>query len=316
MLAEQNEKRFTAVLNCLCKNISRRLLPLAPKLADSVQEIRLRLSRPLALVCPDNTYYLTQNGGLSNTILNGAMLVVSKADIVDTFNNICNYSVYNRQNEIVNGFVTMYGGHRAGICGTAVVNNGKIVNIRDITSINVRIAREHKGCADSLYNKIIAVSGGVLICGAPCSGKTTVLRDLTRLLSTKGKKNVALIDERGELAGTASGKFQNDIGMCDVYDSYNKSEAMLHAIRSMAPEIVICDEIGSKEDIYAVEKSVNCGVRIISSTHCANEYELKQKANMVSLMKTGAFQTLVFLSNRTHAGEIVKISQVGDNFAV
>ena len=75
-------------------------------------------------------------------------------------------------------------------------------------------------------------------------------------------------------------------------------------------------EIGSKEDIYAVEKSVNCGVRIISSTHCANEYELKQKANMVSLMKTGAFQTLVFLSNRTHAGEIVKISQVGDNFAV
>ena len=148
------------------------------------------------------------------------------------------------------------------------------------------------------------------------SGKTTVLRDLARLLSTKGKKNVALIDERGELAGTASGKFQNDIGMCDVYDSYNKSEAMLHAIRSMAPEIVICDEIGSKEDIYAVEKSVNCGVRIISSTHCANEYELKQKANMVSLMKTGAFQTLVFLSNRTHAGEIVKISQVGDNFAV
>ena len=210
----------------------------------------------------------------------------------------------------------MYGGHRAGICGTAVVNNGKIVNIRDITSINVRIAREHKGCADSLYNKIIAVSGGVLICGAPCSGKTTVLRDLARLLSTKGKKNVALIDERGELAGTASGKFQNDIGMCDVYDSYNKSEAMLHAIRSMAPEIVICDEIGSKEDIYAVEKSVNCGVRIISSTHCASEYELKQKANMVSLMKTGAFQTLVFLSNRTHAGEIVKISQVGDNFAV
>ena len=103
MLAEQNEKRFTAALNCLCKNISRRLLPLAPKLANSVQEIRLRLSRPLALVCPDNTYYLTQNGGLSNTILDGAMLVVSKADIVDTFNNICNYSVYNRQNETLEG---------------------------------------------------------------------------------------------------------------------------------------------------------------------------------------------------------------------
>ena len=96
------------------------------------------------------------------------------------------------------------------------------------------------------------------------------------------------------MAGTASGKFQNDIGMCDVYDSYNKSEAMLHAIRSMAPEIVICDEIGSKEDIYAVEKSVNCGVRIISSTHCANEYELNRKQTWFLYMKQGHFKCLCF----------------------
>jgi len=269
---------------------------------QTAEEIRIRSGYPIII-----------RTGMQNHI---TQITPDSEMLAECISAICQNSLHTYEKDIANGFITLYGGHRAGICGTAVVNNGKIVNIRDITSINVRIAREHKGCADSLYNKIIAVSGGVLICGAPCSGKTTVLRDLARLLSTKGKKNVALIDERGELAGTASGKFQNDIGMCDVYDSYNKSEAMLHAIRSMAPEIVICDEIGSKEDIYAVEKSVNCGVRIISSTHCANEYELKQKANMVSLMKTGAFQTLVFLSNRTHAGEIVKISQVGDNFAV
>lgn len=316
MAEVQSQKRFAAAINCICKNISHRLIPLVPKLADSVQEIRLRLSRPIALVCPDNTYYLTQNGGLSNTIIGDAMVLATKADIVDTFNNICNYSVYNRQSEIINGFVTMYGGHRAGICGTAVMNNNKLVNIRDITSINIRIAREHKGCAENLYNKIINVSGGVLVCGTPCSGKTTVLRDLARLISVKEQKNVALIDERGELAGTTSGCFQNDIGMCDVYDSYKKSEAMIQAIRSMAPDVLICDEIGSDDDVYAVEKSVNCGVRVISSVHCTSEYELRQKKNIMSLINLGAFKTLVYLSGRNNPGEIEKIVQAGDKVAV
>lgn len=314
MTSIDDNGRFKQAISCLCPPIYKRLLPLSERLSNSAQEIRLRINRPLSIVCPDVTYYVTANRGLTSTPLQNTMLNVTRADITDTFHNICNYSVYTRQNEIVNGFVTMYGGHRAGICGTAVISNGKITNIRDISSINVRIAREHKGCSQNLYNKIGSFKKGVLICGAPCSGKTTVLRDLARILSLEAGKNVSLVDERGELAGTSSGTFQNDIGLCDVFDSYKKSEAMIQAIRSMAPDIIVCDEIGSKDDVEAIEHSVNCGVTIIATAHAANEDELRHKENIRAIAKTGAFSKIVFLSNKNSPGEIVKIAEVGDVF--
>ena len=314
MTSLDDEGRFTQAIKCLSPGISKVLVPLAVRLCNSAQEIRLRLNRPLAIVCPDVTYFVTAQGGLANTIIDNAMLIVTSSDITATFNNICNYSVYTRQNEIINGFLTMFGGHRAGICGTAVTDGGKITNIRDISSINVRIAREHKGCAQKLVDTLGTFDKGVLICGAPCSGKTTVLRDLARILSTQKGKNVSLIDERGELSGTSSGVFQNDIGMCDVYDSYKKSEAMMQAIRSMAPDIIVCDEIGSNEDAAAIEHSVNCGVTLVATVHASSGTELRQKENIRSIVKMGAFGKIVFLSNKDSPGKIVKIAEVGDVF--
>lgn len=315
MTSIDNKGRFLQAVCCLCPPVQKKLVPLAPRLCDCAQEIRLRVNRPLAVVCPDITYYVTLQGGLASTPIENNMYKVTRADIADTFHNICNYSVYTRQNEIINGFVTMHGGHRAGICGTAVFNDGKITNIRDISSINVRIAREHKGCAKRLLDSLKSIDKGVLICGAPCSGKTTVLRDIARILSTEGGRNISLIDERGELAGTTFGVFQNDIGYCDVFDSYKKSEAMMQAIRSMAPDIIICDEIGSDDDVKAVEHSVNCGVKIIATVHSSDEYELRQKDNIRRIVKTGAFSKIVFLSNKNAPGEVVKILKAGDVFA-
>ena len=312
MTSIENNGRFRQAISCLSPQLCKKLLPYENNLSSTAQEIRLRVNRPLTIVCPQVTYYVTQNGGLVSAPIKNSMLMVNRADITDTFHNICNYSVYTRQNEIVNGYVTVYGGHRAGICGTAVFNNDKITNIRDISSINLRIAREYKGCAEKLYKKISDFEKGVLICGAPCSGKTTVLRDLARILSTNENKTVSLIDERGELAGTTSGIFQNDVGMCDVYDCYKKSEAMMQSIRSMAPDIIVCDEIGSQEDIKAVEQSVNSGVVIIATVHASSEYEIKHRENMQKLLKTGAFSKIVFLSNKNSPGEIVKIIDAGD----
>lgn len=314
MNVANSEQRFIQAVESLCPSISKKLLPLSKKLSDSAVEIRLRLNRPLSIVCPNITYYLTKQGGLVSTPIADSMFTISRGDIADTFHNICNYSVYAKQKEINNGFVTMRGGHRAGICGTAVMNDGKIVNIRDITSINIRIAREHKGCAKSLVDSIKTFDKGVLICGAPCSGKTTVLRDLARILSTELGKNVSLIDERGELAALSSGIFQNDIGLCDVFDSYKKSKAMMQAVRSMAPDIIICDEIGSDEDVLAVEHSVNCGVSIIASVHCASEKELRSKANIKALAKIRAFDKVVFLSDKKMPGKVGKIMTAGDIF--
>ena len=185
MTSIQEKGRFTQAVKCLCPSISKRLYALCERFENSALEIRLRINRPLCIVCTDKTYYITSNSGLTSTPIDGSMYNVTRADIADTFQNICNYSVYTRQNEIINGFVTMFGGHRAGICGTAVVNNGKIVNIRDISSINIRIAREHRGCAKQLVERLGNLRGGVLICGAPCSGKTTVLRDMARIFSDR-----------------------------------------------------------------------------------------------------------------------------------
>lgn len=308
-----DEYRFLQAISCLNSSLYRCVSPLAPKLSSTVQEIRLRVNRPLAIVCKDVTYYLTNQGGLISTPILDTTLCVKRSDIVDTFNNICNYSVYSHQNEIINGFVTMNGGHRAGLSGTSVQSDGKIKNIRDISSINIRIAREYIGCAKSLDEKIGDIrKGGVLLCGAPCSGKTTVLRDYARLLSVEKSLNIALIDERGELASTISGTFQNDIGFCDVYDGYKKSDAMLHAIRSMAPDIIVCDEIGSEDDVCSIEQAVNCGVIIIASVHASSMDELCRKKNIMKLFELSAFSRAVFLSGKNAPGEITDIIDAGD----
>lgn len=311
-----DEYRFLQAISCLNSTLYRYISPLASKLSSTAQEIRLRVNRPLAIVCTDITYYLTIQGGLVSTPLLDATLCVKRSDIVDTFNNICNYSVYNHQNEIINGFVTMNGGHRAGLSGTAVQGDGKIKNIRDISSINIRIAREYIGCAKNLAQKIGDIrNGGVLLCGAPCSGKTTVLRDYARMLSYENSMNVALIDERGELASTSSGVFQNDIGFCDVYDGYKKSDAMLHAIRSMAPDIIVCDEIGSEDDVRSIEQAVNCGVIIIASVHASSVNELRRKHNIMKLFELSAFSKAVLLSGKNTPGEITDIISAGDIYA-
>lgn len=315
MTGLNNEGRFVLAIRSLSQNIYKRVLPLLPKFCDTAQEIRLRVNRPVAIVCPDTTYFLTEQGGLTNTIIDGAMLTVSRGDLTDTFHNICNYSVYSKQGEIVNGFVSMHGGHRAGICGTAVCEGGRVVNIRDISSINIRIAREHKDCSRPVIDRLNPDFNGVLICGAPCTGKTTLLRDMARILSTEYNKRISLIDERGELAGTSSGILQNDIGLCDVFDLYDKPSGIIQAIRSMSPDIIVCDELGTQRDIDAVEYSVNSGVSFISTLHCSGVEELKKKANIRRLIEIGGFKTLVFLDSRSSVGRVSRIMKVGDVFA-
>ncbi len=314
MTSLNNEGRFIFAIRSLSQNIYKRLLPLLPKFCDTAQEIRLRVNRPVAIVCPDTTYFLTEQGGLTNTVIEGAMLTVSRGDLTDTFHNICNYSVYSKQGEIVNGFISMQGGHRAGICGTAVCEDGKVINIRDISSINIRIAREHKECSREIINSLDNDFNGVLICGAPCTGKTTLLRDMARILSTEYGKRISVIDERGELAGTSSGILQNDIGLCDVFDLYDKPCGIIQAIRSMSPDIIVCDEIGTQKDIEAVEYSVNSGVSFIAAVHCSSPEEIKRKANIRRLIECGGFKTLVFLDKRAFIGRVNSIVKVGDVF--
>ena len=307
-------KRLNQAASCLCPPLYRLLFPHFASLEDKAQEIRLRVNRPVSVACGAKTYFITNSGSLSDLPC-GDLCLAKRSDIEATFQRICNYSVYARQREISNGFVTLSGGHRAGICGTAVLNDKSIVNIRDITSINLRIAREHRGCAVDLYRQIKHKSGGVLICGEPCSGKTTVLRDLARLFSTDGSAAVSLIDERGELAATVSGVPQNDVGLCDVFDGYPKSFAMEQALRTMSPQVIICDELGSPGDVSAAFKVQSCGVRLIATAHARSRKELFERAFLQKLLNSGVFSTLVFLRGRERAGVINEIFLNGERLA-
>ena len=265
------------------ENIRKVLYPY--KMCENITEIRLRTGRSISLRI-----------GTENILLGGYS--VSKEDIEYSFKAICNYSVYSYSRELSEGFITLKGGHRVGICGTAVAENGKVSNINYISGLNFRIANERKGVADKIMADIFTKEKcGIIIAGAPLCGKTTVLRDLCRQLGNKYK--VSVVDERGEIASVYKGIPQNEIGaFTDVFDGYPKTEGILMAIRTMSPDYIFIDEIGTEEDYNAVFQSVCCGVEIIATVHASSITSLKKRDNINKLLKTGAFRYIVFLESQ------------------
>lgn len=285
------------------------LRAIVDKLPDDTQEIRLRVNRPAALQTPFKTLYITDN--ISFTEQYSPLLpTVSQKELFETFNTICGYSVYSKQNEIINGFITLKGGNRAGICGTAVMAEGKIINIRDITSINMRLCCERTGCSESVLSRINNARDGVLLCGAPCSGKTTILRDSARCLSYKFK--TALIDSRGELAAVYGGTPQNDVGLCDILSSYTKSDGFEQAVRCMSPELIICDEIGGKSDAASILYAQKSGVGVIAAAHCRDKNELFVKPYLLELVRTRCFGSIVFLGSGEKVGQVAQVYDIDE----
>ena len=255
---------------------------------SQIAEIRLRAGRPC--VCVD---------------VLGRMRTCSAAfsaeEIAGCFAEICRYSVYSFEEEIARGFVTLDGGHRVGICGTAVTKNGRITAFKDISGLNIRIAHQIYGCADELYERVF--SNGIyslLLAGKPMSGKTTILRDLARRLGERHR--VVLIDTRGELSASVRGTPSFDIGLnTDTLCGCEKSEGIMLAVRSLNPEIIICDEIGNDE--FAIEQAMFCGVKIIASAHAGSVDELKKRPSTSGLVPL--FERIAVLGNRGQITEYV-----------
>lgn len=275
---------------------------------EAVSEIRLSINRPVCIrglgfnrfLCPDGSF--TRN--------EASAIICSENDMEYSFNAICDSSVYSFERELREGFVTICGGHRVGICGTAVVSGNRIKNIKDIGSLNFRIARQVIGCSDDIYSRLFSSGAcGILVAGAPSSGKTTFLRDLCR--NAASCYRVSVIDERSELAAVSHGEPQNDTGaMSDVFNGYQRGKAIETAVRVMSPDIIVCDEIGNKSDIKALSFALNSGVKLIASVHAGSLMELRRKKQIIKLIRKGAFSHIVFIGGAERTCTVVSAEEL------
>lgn len=269
----------------------------------AIDEIRLRCQRPLSVSSGGRQYMITENGRLTSFC--SKAIAVCSDDIDYVFKSALEYSVHTYNREIAQGFVTVKGGNRIGICGTAVSKNDEISSLRDIQGINIRIAREIKGCADKIMNTaFLNRVSSVLIAGTVSSGKTTVLRDLTRQIGNSYK--VSLLDERNEISASVNGVPTNDIGIfTDVFCSYPKEQGIITAVRVMSPDIIICDEIGIDEDYKALSYAINSGVRLVATVHAESIDGAIKRPCISRLLADKVFDYIIMLKNKGNISEIL-----------
>ena len=276
-------------------------------LKDSIQEIRIKVNKPVII-----------NLSSKEVILNS---IVTLDDIKQILVRVSNYSLYAYEEEIKQGYITIKGGHRIGIAGECVLSQGEVRTIRNISSLNIRICREVKGCSNEVM-KFITENNRVfntLIVSPPKCGKTTILRDIARNISNgmpinslMGKK-VSIIDERSEIASCFNGIPQLDVGIrSDILDNCLKKDGMIMAIRSLSPDILICDEIGTEGDMEALNMAFNSGVNIIVSIHGYSIEDIYRRRIFKDLLENSILDRIIVLSNKNGPGTIENAYLIGD----
>ena len=275
----------------------------------NITEIRLRVGRNILLVTSDVEVEVDY--------------IVNLKDMLDILVKVSKNSIYAIQNEINNGFVVINGGHRIGICGEVVIENGKIKNIKNINSMNIRVARQLVGVADKVMPYIVN-NGNVqntIIISPPGCGKTTILRDIVRQISSGAKilnfkgKNVGLVDERGEIAAVSLGIPNLDVGLrTDIMSNVPKSIGMQMLVRSMGIDVIATDEIGGKEDFEAIKYANSSGVNLVFTMHGNDIRDVYKKEEIKKLLNDGIFSVAIILSRKNGVGTIEKICDLkGEN---
>lgn len=288
--------RKNQILNILSRNIKDVFVKENIQF-ENLQEIRLRIGHPVIILYKGQELVLRQ--------------VVTEQVIQETLDYVSNYSLYAYENELRQGFITVEGGHRVGMAGQVIIENGRVKNLKQISSLNIRVSHEILHCADKLfpyitYNKQLYHT---MIISPPRCGKTTILRDLIRQISDGNKWvkgcTVGVVDERSELAGCYQGIPQNHMGMrTDVLDGCPKADGMLMLIRSMSPQVVAVDEIGAPEDVQAIKYAMHCGCKMLATVHGESMEEIQKKPLFEQLLKEQCFERYIILKNGKHIGEI------------
>ncbi|MBQ8029021.1 MAG: Flp pilus assembly complex ATPase component TadA [Clostridia bacterium] len=302
---------FDSAVSCISTDLRKKLLLLSPEIKNKTYEIRLRENRPIILFGSYSAAFFNSDSSISFNKRSDS-LIFSEEELSDTFNRLCSYSVHTHHANIINGFVTMKEGHRVGIAGTAVCSpEGEIINIKNISSLNIRIARSVPGCCEELLKYFLKESRkSLLIAGPPGSGKTTLLRDFAEKISSGELCKImktTVIDEREEIIQ------KNDFnGNCDVLKGYPKEYAITSAIKTLSPEIIICDEIATEKEISAISRAVNSGVRFIATVHASDFDELVSRPQIERLLETFSFDSVVLLENALNPCKIKQIYESGD----
>lgn len=290
-----NQPKMTEVLPYLPGRIRYTLEKLALAHWLEVEEIRLRANAPLTIGIWGESCFVTEHGGVSNHERDA--MRISQEEVQHAFQAICQNSVYAHLDEIRQGFLTLKGGHRVGICGKAIVEGGTIKMFREISSLNFRIAHEVLGVADDVMDMIIHGSEvkSTLIISPPQTGKTTLLRDITRQISNRGFKT-GVADDRGELGAMFDGEPQNDLGaQTDLIDNAPKAEAISLLLRTMSPKVIISDEIACRRDVDAIRLAHGTGVSVIATTHGRTLEEVKQREVLKPIFLDGVFEQVMIL---------------------
>ena len=261
-----------------------------------MQEIRLRANKPVTVCYCSNFYFLGTNGIVSGK--NNA-LYLTPTEIADIVHKASNYSIYTINDNLKQGYITLSSGERIGIIGQVVSENGSVITVKNFSSLNIRIPHEIKGISNDLMDYLIDDGEflNTLIVSSPAVGKTTLLRDIVRnLSSTQFAKNVLVVDERNEISATSNGESAMDLGdFSDIITFSNKEFAFTNGIRSMSPDIIATDEIGTKCDYDAILRASSCGVKILATIHAKDIDELLRKTDFMVLKNYKTFKRYVVL---------------------
>jgi stage III sporulation protein AA len=275
---------------------------------ENIQEIRLKVDKPVILQISDREVITNYN--------------ITSENIKTILKKMSNYSIYSIEPELKQGYITINGGHRVGICGNCIIENNIVKTIKNVSSLNIRVCKEILGCSDKIMQFILEDKNvlNTIIISPPKCGKTTLVRDITRNLSDgmenfklDGKK-VCVIDERSEICACSDGIPQLKVGLrTDVLDNCPKSQGIMMAIRSMSPDVIVCDEIGTYDDIKSILAALNCGVNLITTIHGFGIEDLKSRDVFKEVLKNNVFKRAIVLSGRRGVGTVEHIYDFSKN---